>query len=76
MKDSERGVAPSLPYVRLISCRIAVANSDLAEHRVFLCKIFHRTVVEAVIYCMGSLANGAAGEERRVKELVKRHRAI
>lgn len=58
------GVALSLPCIRLISCRIAVANSDLAERMVFLRKPFHRTVVEAVIYCMASLVNGAAAQEK------------
>lgn len=58
------GVAFSLACIRLISCRIAVASSDLAESMVFLRKTFHCTVVEAVIYCMASLVNGAAAEEQ------------
>lgn len=58
------GVDLSVPCIRLISCRIAVANSDSAEHMVFLRKTFHHTVLEAVIYCMASLVNGAAAEEQ------------
>lgn len=43
-----------------------MANADLAEYGPFLRKAFSHTV--AVIYCIGSLPNGAAGEERIGKE--------
>lgn len=68
VKDLAKGVTLTLPYIRPISCRIAVADADLAQHRVFLRKVFNHTVAPAVIYCKGSLPNGAAeerGEERR-----------
>lgn len=44
-----------------------MANADLAEPRVFLRKAFSHTVAAALIYCIGSLPNGAAGEERRAE---------
>lgn len=45
-----------------------MANADLAKHRAFLRKAFSHTVAVAVIYCIGSLPNGAAGEEMRGEE--------
>lgn len=61
----KHSVSLALPYIRPISCRIAVANADLAKHRAFLHKAF--TVAVAVIYCIGSLPNGSAGEEGKVR---------
>lgn len=61
------------PYIRPISCRIAVANADLAEHGYsYVTPLVIYTVAVAVIYCIGSLPNGAAGEERRGKEKAMR----
>lgn len=48
-----------------------MANADLAEPRVFLRKAFSHTVAAALIYCIGSLPNGAAGEGRRGEERVR-----
>lgn len=47
------------------SCRRAALAADSAQHWPFLRKLFNRTVAVAVIYCTGSLPNGAAGDGRR-----------